>query len=75
MKNSLLIKEMYLMHDWLYKKLEIAESYNEGKDVPQKRFVLLYSEDDLEELYSATPGVMMFKTYEEALEEKKAMEE
>jgi len=73
--NSLLIKEMYLMHDWLYEKLETAESYNEGKDVPQKRFVLLYSEDDLEELYSATPGVTMFKTYEEALEEKKAMEE
>ncbi|TDL74242.1 hypothetical protein [Peribacillus frigoritolerans] len=74
MTNSLIIKEMYLIHDWLYEKLEVAEQYNDGKDSPVKKFVLVHEEDNAEEIYSATHGVMIFKTYEEALEEKKETE-
>jgi hypothetical protein len=74
MKNSLMIKEMYLIHDWLYEKLEIAEQYNDGKDSPTKRFVLFFAEDNAEEISASTKGLLMFKTYDEALAEKKESE-
>lgn len=67
----LAIKQMYLIHDWLYEDLEQAKTYDDGKDSPELKFVLLHKEDtNRTEIYAAEPGVFIFNTLEEAQTEK-----
>lgn len=71
---SVIINEMYLIHDWLYESKNEAIRHVDGKDQVTKVFVLLHEEDNNKEIYSPN-AIMLFNTRKEAEEEKKQMEE